>query len=120
MIFRLRSFLGVLSAALILSSAVGQTITRVTPEVGAPGDTVIITGTSLGAANVVRFGAVVGGFGGFWVISVTPATVSATQVTAVVPVFGNFLPPNIPNGSAPVGTVDVGGPGFANSLPFFY
>jgi hypothetical protein len=100
--------------------AAAQTLTRVTPEVGAPGDTVLISGTNLGGTSTVRFGANVGGFAGFWVVQVAPVQVTPTLVTAVVPVFGNFLPGGLPLGSTPVGTVDVGGGGFANSLPFFY
>ena len=97
-----------------------QTLTRVTPQVGAPGDTVLISGTNLGGTITVRFGANVGGFAGFWVVQVAPVQVTQTLVTAVVPVFGNFLPGGVPLGSTPVGTVDCGGGGFANSLPFFY
>jgi hypothetical protein len=116
-----RRFVLVVAVATWAASwAPSQQITRVTPEVGAPGDIVIISGTSLGAVTEVRFGAEVGGFAGFWVQSVAPFSVSPTTVVAVVPVFGNFLPPDIPFGSSPVGTVDVGGPGFANSLTFFY
>src|SRR5436190_9385364 len=117
---RTRWFAGVLSAVVVLSTAMAQQITRVTPEIGAPGDTVIIAGTGLAGVTTVRFGATVGGFAGFHVIQVSPVQVTATRVTAIVPTFGNFLPGGIPNGSAPVGTVDVGGPGFANSLSFFY
>jgi hypothetical protein len=112
-----RSSLVALALAL---AAEAQILSRVTPEVGAPGDVVLIFGANLGATTVVRFGATVGGFSGFQVHQVAPLSVSPTLVIAVVPTFGNFLPPGIPGGSAPVGTVDCGGVGFANSLPFFY
>ena len=69
------------------------------PEVGAPGDTVLISGTNLGGTSTVRFGANVGGFAGFWVVQVTPVLVTPTLVIAVVPVFGNFLPGGFPLGS---------------------
>ena len=80
----------------------------------------LISGTNLGGVTMVRFGAYVGGFGSFHVHQVVPAQVTATLVTAVVPVIGNFLPPGIPNGSSPFGTVGVVGPAFSSWLTFFY
>lgn len=114
-----QAFLASMACALVTLSGRAQTLTRVTSQVGSPGDTVVLTGTNLGATTVVRFGASVGGFAGFMVRNVAPVQVTATSVTAVVPLFGNFLPPGV-LGSSPVGTVDAGGTGFANSLPFFY
>jgi hypothetical protein len=110
----------VASAFLLVPRAAAQTITRVTPKVGAPGDVVLISGTNLGGTSTVRFGANVGGFAGFWVVQVAPTQVTPTLVTAVVPVFGNFLPGGVPLGSSPEGTVDLGAGGFASALPFFY
>jgi hypothetical protein len=109
----------VLLLVLFASAAPAQMLVRVSPEAGEPGDIVTITGTGLGGTTVVRFGADVGGFAGFWVVQVVPIQVTATSVTAIVPVFGNFLPPGV-SSSSPFGTIDTGGPGFALSLGFFY
>ena len=98
----------------------GQTITRATPEAASPGDLVILDGTALGGTTVVRFFASVGGFVGTWTVDVVPSSVSATQVTAVVPTMAGFAPPGaIPPGD-PVGTITTLGPGTSNSLAFFY
>jgi hypothetical protein len=110
-----------LLAVLIASppAAPGQVLTRVTPEVGAPGDVLLLTGTNLSGVTGVRFRASVGGFIGFNTIVVTPVQVSATTVTVIVPVVGNFLPPSV-LGSSPVGAVSVLAPGPSNLLSFFY
>jgi hypothetical protein len=115
-----RHVTAVLLVILCAVTAPAQQLVRVTPEAGEPGDVITITGTNLGGTTIVRFGADVGGFAGFWVVQVVPIQVTSVSVTAVVPVFGNFLPPGVFPPSNPFGTVDTGGPGFALSLGFFY
>ena len=51
---------------------------------------------------------------------VVPAQVTATLVTAVVPVIGNFVPPGVPNGSSPFGGIGVSGPAISSWLTFYY
>lgn len=104
-------------AALFASGAAAQvTLTKVTPEVASPGDLVIIDGQNLSGTGFVIFGASVGGFAGFWQIPVAPLSVSSTQVRAIVPEFGNFVPPEA--GSSPFGQVSLDT--LIPSLPIFY
>jgi hypothetical protein len=57
-------------------------ISSITPTIGAPvGATITINGTNMGLIRAVRFTAISGTLG----LAVQPASVSATQVTAVVP-----------------------------------
>jgi hypothetical protein len=117
----LRLPLFVLACAILRAvPAHAQTITRVTPEIGAPGDLISISGSFLGGTGSVRFVAHIGGFGSIWIITVPPVLVTPNLVIGVVPLFGNFAPPGGPNGSLPIGTVDVGSPTSSNSLSFFY
>jgi hypothetical protein len=95
------------------------TITRLIPEAAAPGDTLLILGSNLVGTTTVTFGASVGGFAGWWTITVAASGASATAVLVTVPTFGNFLPPGS-LGSGPVGAVTVNSPGATNSLSFFY
>lgn len=107
-------------AGLGSSRAVAQgSISRLIPEAAAPGDTLLILGSNLVGTTTVTFGASVGGFAGWWTISVVPTGASANSVLVTVPTFGNFLPPG-PLGSSPVGAVTVNSPVPTNSLQFFY
>lgn len=115
--------IGSLAAALLVLATVNagaQTITRVSPEAAAIGDTVTLTGSNLAGTTAVRFFASVGGFVGVWTVNVVPTSVSATAVTAVVPEMAAFAPPGASPPGDPVGTVRVVGPALSNTLPFFY
>ena len=114
----LRSSFAALALVATGFPALAQQVTRAIPEVGAPGDVVLISGTNLGGVTMVRFGAFVGGFGGFQVHQVAPVQVTATLVTAVVPVIGNFVPPGA--GSTPFGGIGVSGPAVSSWLTFYY
>ena len=107
----LRSSVAALMLVATAFPALAQQITRVTPAIGAPGDVVLISGMNLGGVTMVRFNAFIGGVVGFEVHQVVPAQVTATLVTAVVPVIGTS---RAPNGSTPFGGVGVTGPAFSN------
>jgi hypothetical protein len=117
---RLASLVVLSFVGLTSSQAAAQTITRITPEAAAPGDLLLITGTNLAGVTIVKFGASVGGFAGYWQINVAPNQVGPTSVIVTVPTFGNFLPPGS-FGSSPVGGVECLTPTtISNQLPFFY
>jgi len=114
----------ILLAVLLMPLARGmpQIITRITPEVAAPGDIVIVSGSFLGGASL-EFQAIVGGFVGVWTAVVTPLSSSANQLVAVVPQMAGFAPPNATPPGNPVGTVKAlspAAPTGPNTLPFFF
>ena len=101
--------------------AAAQQVTRVIPDAAAPGDLVILEGTSLAGTTFVDFRAQVGGFVGFWTVSVAPLTATATRVTVRLPGSFGFAPPNATPPGVPLGTVTVrtaSGP--AGTLGFFF
>jgi len=112
----LRSSVATLALLALGFPASAQTIMRVSPEIGAPGDIVIITGLNLVSVTTVRFNAFVGGVVGFQLHTVAPTSVTPTRVTAVVPVIGNF----VPGGATPFGGIGVSGPAVSNQLTFYY
>lgn len=119
-----KSFNFVASVALLATASVlsAQTITSVTPEAAAPGDTIVIRGANLAAVTQVRFEAVVGGFVGISNVLVTASSVSATEVVATVPLINSFTPPNaVPPGS-PLGNIRVrtGTGVLSNQRQFFF
>jgi hypothetical protein len=101
--------------------AAAQQITRVIPDAAAPGDLVILEGTSLEDTISVDFTAQVGGFVGTWTAGATPITVSPTRVTVLLPGSFGFAPPGASPPGVPLGRVRARTPaGLTGPLPFFF
>ena len=116
---RLReSALSIAVLAVLTSTPDAQVIHRIVPEAASPGDLVIILGTGLASTSSADFTATVGGALGTITSSVTPLSVTATQVLALVPQFNAFVPPGGVPPSTPFGTVSLDTT--SSSLVFFY
>lgn len=100
--------LTVLSLALAtVVSAQPTSISRAVPNAAATGDTIVLRGSFANGVNSVVFTAFVGGFLGTSVVSVTPTSVSSTDVVASVPRMAGFAPPNATPPGNPLGSVHV-------------
>jgi len=104
-------------ALLLGGSASAQALTSVIPTAAEPGDLVVLRGSGLSGATMVRFTGVVGGFVGVWNVDVAPLSVSPTEVRAIVPLFNNFVGPAAVPPSSPFGSVRVNG---SNELKFYF